>query len=500
MQGATLDEDIYVGSLPRVLADYEADTGRPAVPPPSELELIKWRDGITSPSQVLEEVTRLQAAHIPVGWVELDDPWEPCIGELTFNPARIPDPERLIAQVHALGVRFMLWVSPKAICAAGYPAHALLGVSDHKVLDLRRPAVLAVFEARLRRLFALGVNGVKADRGDEVDFEGVSPSLTNEYPLLFARAVLSVMPKGDGAMFRAGTVGSQSLLPGMWGGDQQEFWTGLQTSVIEAQSAAMSGFSTWGSDIGGYVPADLTPELFERWSQFGALCPLMEVGGAGPNETPWLLGAGAMSVLRESAVLHYELASPTSIGLIQRGKARARAAPSPTRFRTTPAPGPRPLELLVGPDLLAAPVTGPGTTTTVYLPPGRWVDLFTGTVVRGGGPSFTRPTPDDQFPFYARAGSVLRFNMRTATGSWWGVNELSHRGRAGYLVTNHTLLDLRRLPARVQLFVPAPTRPASVTLGGRRLSGWSWNPGPLRGVVIRLSGPSVRGRIVVSSP
>ena len=496
LQGASLAEDIYVGSIPRVLADYEADSGRPAVPPPSELELIKWRDIVSGPAQILQDITRLQAARIPIGWVELDNPWEICNGELTFDPSRIPDPRRLIAQVHARGVRFMLWISPKATCAAGYPAGGTLGPPGHQVLDLRNPAVRAIFQARLRRLFSLGVDGVKADRGDELDLDGVSPPLTNDYPLLYARAVLAVMPKGDGAIFRAATMGSQRLLPGIWAGDQQALWSGLETAIMEAQTAAMSGFSTWGSDIGGYSSAGLTPELFDRWAQLGAISPVMEVGGTGANATPWVLGSGSMDVLRAAAVLHYEL-YPYLDGLLERGEPVL--APLAYAFPDDAHSWASPLELLVGPDLMAAPVTGPGVGPSVYLPPGDWVDLYSGKMVAGGGPTFTRPTPLDQFPLYARAGAVIPFNLRTAADPWWSLNALSRPGHVGYLATNGALLELAGLPAHVQLFVPAPARPLRVLLAGRAVA-WSWNAGPLPGVVIRLPGPRVRGRIVVLSP
>jgi hypothetical protein len=113
----------------------------------------------------------------------------------------------------------------------------------------------------------------------------------------------------------------------------------------------------------------------------------------------------------------------------------------------------------------------------------------------GGGPSFVRPTPDSQFPLYARAGAVIPFNLRTARGSWWGLNELSHPGRAGYLATDGASLDLRGLPAAVQLFVPLPGRPRRITLAGKTLA-WSWQAGPLPGAVVRLRGPVVRGRLL----
>ncbi len=44
VRGARLDEDLYAGDFAQTLAAYERDTGRPSVPPPSELALIKWRD------------------------------------------------------------------------------------------------------------------------------------------------------------------------------------------------------------------------------------------------------------------------------------------------------------------------------------------------------------------------------------------------------------------------------------------------------------------------
>ena len=100
-----------------------------------------------------------------------------------------------------------------------------------------------------------------------------------------------------------------------------------------------------------------------------------------------------------------------------------------------------------------------------------------------------------ELPLYARAGAVIPFNLRTRD-SWWGVDELVHPGRAGFLVAPGATLALRDQPRDVQLFVPASARPASVTLGGASVA-WSWNPGPLPGVVIRLHGPSVTGAVVL---
>jgi alpha-D-xyloside xylohydrolase len=495
VQGSRLEEDVYLGPVGKTLADYEADAGLPSVPPPSELELIKWRDVSAGPADLLDDIHRLQAAGIPIGWELLDNPWEACNGLLTFDRNRFPDPAGLIKAVHARRVEFMLWVSPRETCPQGYPAGSLLGPAGHQVLDFRKPAALGEFQARLRRLVALGVDGVKGDRADELDLQAVDPALTNEYPLLFARAVMGALPKDAGAIFRAATSGSQQVVPGLWAGDQPQVYVGLQRAIVAAATAAMSGFPTWGSDVGGYAaPPEVTEELFVRWSQLGAVSPVMEVGGIGVDGTPWQLGPQAMDGLRASAVLHYEL-FPYLYGLLQRHEPVLR--PLAYGFPGDPQSWTSPFEILVGSDLLAAPVTGPGTTPSVYLPPGRWVDLYAGTTVQGGGPSFTRPTGLLQFPLYARAGAVLPFNLRTDSGSWWDVNELTHPGRAGWLATNGARLDLTGQPGDVQLFVPFPSRPGSVTIGGHAVP-FTWSSGPLPGAVVRLHGPAIRGMLVVS--
>jgi alpha-D-xyloside xylohydrolase len=155
------------------------------------------------------------------------------------------------------------------------------------------------------------------------------------------------------------------------------------------------------------------------------------------------------------------------------------------------------LQLLVGPDLLAAPVTGPGESPSVYLPEGRWVDLHAGTTV-DGGVTFVRPTRLEEFPLYARDGTVIPFNLRTERDPWWGLNELEHPGRAGFLATDGARLDLEGQPGDVQIFVPAPARPREVTLDGDPVA-WTWHDDRLRGVVVRVRGPAVSGVIAISA-
>src|SRR5262249_50913626 len=194
----------------------------------------------------------------------------------------------------------------------------------------------------------------------------------------------------------------------LWAGDQEGTWAGLQAAIRAGESAAMSGFPTWGSDVGGYHSASLTGDVFARWAQLGAVSPIFEVGGQGADATPWTRGPDAMHVLLEAAVLHYEL-FPYIYGLLRQHEPVLR--PLGYAYPDDEEAWRSDLEFLVGPDLLAAPVTGAGTTPSVYLPAGSWVDLATGQTVNGAQ-TFTRATPYDVRPLCARAGAVCPFDMR----------------------------------------------------------------------------------------
>src|SRR2546427_728313 len=83
-----------------------------------------------------------------------------------------------------------------------------------------------------------------------------------------------------------------------WAGDNQPNFgseNGLPSVIVAGLSAAMSGFSIWGHDIGGYENANFSPispaDLFIRWTQFGCFAPIMQihrqVNTANLRQYPW---------------------------------------------------------------------------------------------------------------------------------------------------------------------------------------------------------------------
>src|SRR6185312_2820238 len=65
-----------------------------------------------------------------------------------------------------------------------------------------------------------------------------------------------------------------------------------------------------------------------------------------------------------------------------------------------------PHEYFFGAEMLVAPVLDASGNRTVYLPPGRWLDFFTGKAHDGAG-TFTAHYAVDQTPVFVREGSII---------------------------------------------------------------------------------------------
>lgn len=544
---SALSYDVFSGTPEQIVSAYSATVGRPQMPPTGQFELIKWRDVYTGAAQVLEDATKLHALGIPIGWVQLDNPWETraCYGSLTFDKTQFPDPVGMIAQLHKENVRLMLWISPlvrKEYCPPTtlYASSALFGSGPSAwTIDLTDPTALATYESRLTALIALGVDGFKADRGEEIDLEGASlaggpgVSLGNLYPLQYAQTIADVIRKAGKkatftTIFRAGAPGSSATVPGFWAGDQVGSFGGLAEAIHDGLSAGVAGYSTWGSDTGGYGSACESAELFARWAQFSAVSPVFEVGGAGPNATFWDWGEPTVSLFRAAAVLHYELfpylydltvhAHVTGVPVLR---------PLALEYPNDPTAWQQDLEALVGSNLLAAPVTiaaaaGGVAQQTVYLPQGRWVDLNTGVTMTGGTTPFVRPTPLNQLPLYLRSGTAIPFAARDPQ-IWptpWPVDALQMPGRGGWMyapaqgsfATKSTsygtfaatvraktvTLKLAGAPQQTQVLLPG-VNPAAIRIDGQLVraktlralrsatTGWGSTSTPFPSIVLKLA-------------
>ena len=322
-------------SLKEILCRYAGLAGRPAVPPAWVFGPWKSRDWTAENTDtVLEDVEQGRRLGL-AGTVKLiDAAWQSHYQSLLFDPQRFPDAQAMIERIHHLGYRLVVWVAPWQVrdaepsetyryCAehgffpctpAGEPYVHRLGNSPTflgSCLDFTNREAIDWWQANIRRLVRMGVDGFKTDFGEQVPLDAVfhdgrsGRELHNLYPYLYNRATYEAMQgETDGVLLgRSAWHGSQSL-SAIWAGDQSSDFgpaTGLPSAIIAGQAAGLSGFPFWASDIGGYFGTP-TDEVYQRWTQFGAFSPIMQVHGLGNARTLALQrrDAGHLSALRSA--------------------------------------------------------------------------------------------------------------------------------------------------------------------------------------------------------
>ncbi|MBM4372610.1 MAG: glycoside hydrolase family 31 protein, partial [Deltaproteobacteria bacterium] len=448
-------------------ARFARTAGTTIMPPDWAFGPWRWRDDVYDlpdfydgtpfdgpyNSMIVEDILMMEALGIPCSLYWVDRPWAQGdfgYDDLAWDEARLPHPQEMIQWLEGRGIRFMLWLAPWAVgpqmeakvAAEGWglePYNAFTDVSDVPPLDFTNPDATAWWQDALQPLIAQGVLGFKLDRADEKVPDGLLlqgtahdgrsfRELHNAYPALYAAAVHGAFQQSGVGEFvvmpRAGWMGTSAHAI-VWGGDSGASDWGLRSAIIAAQRAAAMNFPIWGSDTCGYDPRG-THETCARWLGFSAFTPLMEVGPTGnlafwswapDGEEAWVDGEGyhhepwydteLLAVWHLYANLHQDLAAYT--------RTAAQAA------HDTGVPVIRPMvflwdepgyeelwdQYLYGPDLLVAPAWQDGTVSrTVRIPPGTWVDAWTGETLQGPL-DVEVDTPLHKVPLYVRGGSGL---------------------------------------------------------------------------------------------
>ena len=194
----------------------------------------------------------------------------------------------------------------------------------------------------------------------------------------------------------------------LWAGDQaSDFWS-LRTLVAATIAAAGSGFSNWSHDVGGYLGHRLVErcpkELLLRWVQLGRFTPLMQAHGRLEQE-PWTYDPETLELYRGYVLLH-EMLNP-----YLRAAAASAARGGPPIVRPASLLDPGGWEVAdafgFGPALWVAPVVEEGARERdAWLPPGEWIEAWSGARVRGGR-EVPAPAPLHAIPVWVRAGAIV---------------------------------------------------------------------------------------------
>jgi len=175
----------------------------------------------------------------------------------------------------------------------------------------------------------------------------------------------------------------------------------------------LGGIAIYGHDIAGYqnsVGSPTTKELYFRWTELGALTPVMRTHHGTEASQNWRFDTDA------ETTAHFARWSQFHAQLWPYLRSAAQAAFDhgmpimrvlPLAYPDDPAVWTMTDEYLFGPSLLVAPVIVEGATSrNVYFPKGTWLPLDAGAPETGPA-TISETLPLTEIGLYAPAGTII---------------------------------------------------------------------------------------------
>jgi len=427
--GASFEAVVFDGpTTPDVIRQLGDVVGRPQPPPPWAYRL--WIGSQGGRDAVLAEVDALETADIPVGAIWAQD-WS---GQRTnvgggsgveyrwvADDTLYPDLAGMVDELHERGLRFLTYANPfidislddhfpamdeQGLLVKDEAGQSLIAPSpagDAGQPDFTNPDTRDYTKQFLRaKVQDYGIDGWMADFAeylplDAVLSDGSDPrAYHNRYPEAWHRNSREVFdelrPDGDWVVFsRSGWTGQQAVANVVWCGDQEATFDegdGIGTVIPCMINLGLAGVPYVTHDIAGFSGGPSTKELYLRWIELGAFTPIMRTHEGNDKDENWSWEKDQQTTdhLRRFARVHEALGpelqswaaefATTGLPLVRHMMI---AFPDDQASRSISD------QYMLGPSLLVAPVVEEGATTrSVYLPPGTWYDVWTGTAYEGG--------------------------------------------------------------------------------------------------------------------
>ena len=443
--GEELRFQVIYGETPaEIITNYTAITGRPALPP-------AWSFGLwlsTSFTTDYDEKTTssfingMAERDIPLSVFHFDCFWMKALHwcELEWDENVFPDVKGMLKRYKERGLKICVWINPyiaqgTAFFREGAENGYFLMRADGKgikqldnwqpgigIIDFTNPAATKWYVDKLRTLLEMGVDSFKTDFGERIPidvkyYNNADPiGMHNYYAQLYNKCVFDLLREvkgeGEAVLFaRCATAGGQQF-PVHWGGDNSANFPSMAESLRGGLSFAMSGFSFWSHDIGGFEMT-ASADVYKRWIAFGLLSTHSRLHGSQSYRVPWLFDDEASEVLKHFTKIKCKL-MPYLYAMAVKSHRTGVPMMRPMAFEfgaanggaNDPACDYLDRQFMLGDSLLVAPVFDQSGVVNYYLPDGIWTHYLNGEV-REGGRWYTDKYDYFSLPLYVRDNTIL---------------------------------------------------------------------------------------------
>lgn len=310
-----LDCWIVVGDTPsEIVEEYAGVTG--TVPMMPEYGLGFWQCKLRYQTQeeLLAVAREYKRRGVTIDVIVIDFFHWPKQGEWKFDTVYWPNPAAMVKELKELGIELMVSIWPtvdkscenyEEMLEKGYLIRTergfrvgldFQGATIH--FDTTNPeARKYVWEKVKQNYYKLGIKIFWLDEAEPeytvYDFDnyryyaGSNLKIGNLYPKMYAQTFFEGMKKEGQEnivnLIRCAWAGSQRYGALVWSGDIASSYESLRNQLVAGLNMGIAGIPWWTTDIGGFHggnPDDENfRELFIRWFQWAAFCPVMRLHG-----------------------------------------------------------------------------------------------------------------------------------------------------------------------------------------------------------------------------
>lgn len=219
-------------------------------------------------------------------------------------------------------------------------------------------------------------------------------------------------------------------------GDTHITWASLDFQPYFTNTATNIGYTWWSHDIGGHMMQRKDDELYARWVQYGLYSPIMRLHSTSNEfmgKEPWKHNlqseAVAVSALRER---HALLPYLYSMNYRTHEKSLALCEPMYYAYPENEEAYKVRNQYFFGSELMVAPITSRMNQKThlgaveVWLPEGRWTDIYTGAIYEGNK-TLKMYRGLESIPVFAKEGAIIPMSTNNTENNWKNPKDMTLR-------------------------------------------------------------------------